>query len=181
MSLTHSARTAKDTGAAYVRALMELLGEREPLEVLGSLLRDLRAASEGLSDQQLRRPEASGKWSILEVVCHLADTELVVGFRLRQSLAHERPLLPGIDQDRWAERLRYREEDFEEALHRLAALRSANIRLAASLAPAELDRVGLHEERGEETVRHILRMLAGHDLAHVRQVGRIRTVVGGRG
>ncbi len=179
MSLTNPALTAKDTGAAYVRALMELLGDREPLDVLGSLVRDLRAATDGLSDEQLRRPEAAGKWSILQVVCHLADTELVVGFRLRQTLSHDRPLLPGIDQDRWAERLRYKEDDFEEVMHRLAAMRSADIRLAISLSADELDRVGLHEERGEETVRHILRMLAGHDLAHLRQVGRIRNEVAG--
>lgn len=178
MSLRNPAATAKDDSAAYVRALMELLGEREPLEVLGSLLRDLQAATDGLTDEQRRRPEAPGKWSILEVVCHLADTELVAGFRLRQPLAHDRPLLPGFDQDQWAERLRYRQADFEEAMYRLAAIRSANIRLAASLSDHELERVAVHEERGEETVRHILQMMAAHDLAHLRQVARIRQAIG---
>lgn len=177
MSLSNPAATAQDATVAYVRAILDLLGDREPLNVLGDLLRALRTATDCLTGEQLRQPEVPGKWSILDVVCHLADTELVAGFRLRQTLAHERPRLPGFDQDLWAERLRYREEDFEETMHRLAALRSANIRLAASLSHRQLDRVGVHEERGDEPVRHMLRMMAGHDLAHLRQVARIRANV----
>ena len=177
MSLSNPAATAQDATAAYVRAILDLLGRREPLDVLSGLVRELRAATDGLLDAQLRQPEAPGKWSILEVVCHLADTELVAGFRMRQTLAHERPRLPAFDQDLWAERLRYREEDFEETMHRLAALRAATLRLAGSLSGRQLDRVGVHEERGDEPVRHMLRMMAGHDLAHLRQVARIREAV----
>jgi hypothetical protein len=122
-------------------------------------------------------PERPGKWSMGQVVQHLADAELVGGFRYRMILAHDRPPIPAYDQDRWAERLRYAESDVEEALAQFTALRAANLRVLERTSAAERRRVGVHAERGEESLEHTMRMYAGHDLVHLRQLARIRAAV----
>lgn len=162
---------------AYIAALLGLLGDRDPVGVLRETLPALPAALAGLSGAQLEQPEAEGKWSMRHVVQHLADSELVGGFRLRLVLAHDRPQLTPYDQDLWAEKLRYRESEVGDALEQFAALRRANLRHWERLSPAELERFGLHGERGEESLGRMRRLYAGHDLLHLRQLARIRHAV----
>lgn len=159
---------------AYTRALLELLGDRDPLAVQSGLVASLRAAVAGLADADLRRPERPGKWSIVEVVQHLADSEIVYGYRCRACIAADGTALAGYDQDDWARRLHYRESDLEAALAELGAMRSANLRLLSRLTDEEWQRAGMHEERGRESVRHIAKLLAAHDLVHLRQIERIK-------
>jgi hypothetical protein len=159
---------------AYVRALLELLGERDPLEVLEELPGALDALVSGLSDDEIHRPEAPGKWSINEVIQHMADSEMVWSWRTRMIVAHDRPEITGYDQDLWAERLGYRDAPLDPAMDQIRALRRSNLRLVRSLSPEELRRSGVHAERGEETVEGLLRLYAGHDLVHRRQLERIR-------
>jgi hypothetical protein len=163
---------------AYTRALFELLGDRDPLAVQRELVPALRQAIAGLADADLRRPERPGKWSIAQVIQHLADSEMVYGYRCRAAIAQDGIALAGYDQDAWAENLHYAETDVEAALTDLAALRAANHRLLSRLTDEEWRRAGLHAERGRETVRHITRLLAGHDLLHLRQIERIKGALG---
>jgi hypothetical protein len=121
------------------------------------------------------KPETPGKWAIRDVVQHLADSEMVGGFRLRMVMAHDRPAITAYDQDLWADRLRYSEVDVRDALEQFTALRRANLRIWASLSPADLARVGRHSERGEESLEHMRRLYAAHDLLHLRQLNRIRS------
>ncbi len=172
---------AREGADAYLTAVLDLLGDRQPLPVLGQLHSAVTELVSGLSDEQLRQPETPGKWSIVEVVQHLVDSELVWAYRLRLVLAQDRPVLTGFDQDRWASRLNYRDAKLDVALEELRVLRAANLRLLQSLGPDELRRVGVHSERGEESVGHMLRLYAGHDLAHRRQLRRIRRSVLGEG
>ncbi len=164
---------------AYTLAVLDLLGERDPLEVLRETEDALRGVLDGLTDEERTRPEAPGKWSVRHVIQHLADSELVWGYRLRMVLAHDRPTLHGYDQDRWAERLRYDTVDADQALRDFAVLRDRNLRLLAQLADSDLERVGVHGERGEESVAHMIRLYAGHDLLHLRQIDRVRRGMGG--
>jgi len=161
----------------YAGAILALLGEREPLSVLADTHAALTRAIEGLSPAQLRRPEQPGKWSIAQVLQHLADSDLVWGWRLRLILAHDRPTITGFDQDLWADRLHYADADPAEALATFAVLRRGNIRLIERATPEDLQRVGVHSERGEESVAHLCRLYAGHDLSHLRQIDRIRAAV----
>jgi hypothetical protein len=92
-------------------------------------------------------------------------------------LAHDRPPLTGYDQDLWASRLGYSEVDVHDAFEQFAALRRGNMRLWRKLTPADLARVGIHGERGEESLEHIRRLYAGHDLLHLRQLERIRAAL----
>jgi hypothetical protein len=171
--LSNPSAGAASAGAAYTRAILELLGERDPLEVVRETPARLEELVSGLAPETLTRPEATGKWSVVAVIQHLADSEIAWSWRLRLILAEERPPLTGYDQDLWAERLRYEEARIEAALDLFVATRRANLRLLDGLEPEDWKRVGLHAERGEESVEHILRLYGGHDLAHLRQIERI--------
>lgn len=173
MTFSNPAGKAAAAASGYVRALLDLLGSRDPFEVLAELHPWLTDRVHGIPHQRLRRPERPGKWSVIEVIQHLADSELVAGFRTRMILTEEQPSLQAYDQDRWASRLRYREVSLGLALDQVGALRSANLYLWQGLGPAQLERFGRHDERGPESVGHIVRLMAGHDLVHRRQIDRI--------
>ena len=170
---SRSAQEAKE----YTTAILDLLGTAEPEEVLSGTTMSLRQSVHGLSTHQLGEPEAPGKWAIRDVLQHLADSELVWGYRLRMVLAHDRPAITGYDQDLWAKQLRYDDADVEEAIQDFAQLRQSNLRLLRRMPPAAFKRVGVHSERGEESVEHMMRLYAGHDLLHLRQIERIRQTV----
>jgi DinB family protein len=172
-TLSNPAGSAAAAASGYVQALFDILGDREPLAVLSELIPWLDGKLGGLDDARLRRPEEPGKWSVIEIVQHLADAEMVVGFRVRMALTQDTPPLPGYDQDEWVRTLRYRDVPLSEALGQLAAFRATNLRLYRSLEPAQWKRAGLHSERGLESVEHMVRMMAGHDLVHRRQVERV--------
>ena len=179
MSFTNPAGPAAKLAApAYVKGLLDLLGSRDPFEVMGHQESAVRGALSGVSPEALRRPEAPGKWCLLQVLRHLVDTEVVYGYRTRLVVAQEYPGLPGYDQDLWASRLHYLEGSAEDALDELACLRGMNLRFYRRLNEKELARAGLHDERGEESVQKIIRMLAAHDLVHRRQLQRIRRALG---
>ena len=171
---TNPASGAAEQAAAYVAAILDLLGTSEPMTVLRDTPAALRRAIDGLSQEQLRTPERPGKWSIAQVLQHLADSDLVWGWRARLILAQDRPPITGYDQDLWAERLHYDEANPDESLATFGVLRSANLRLIERASAEELQRVGVHAERGEESLAHLRRLYAGHDLLHLRQIGRIR-------
>jgi hypothetical protein len=92
-------------------------------------------------------------------------------------LSHDRPQLTGYDQDLWAERLRYDEAGADQALQDFSLLRRANLLLLARASGEDLKRVGVHAERGAESVEHMIRLCAGHDLLHLEQLARIRRAV----
>lgn len=174
---TNPAVHSADEASAYTSAILDLLGRRDPLHVLAATAAELERALDRLSHAQITQPEASGKWSIRHVLQHLADSELVWGWRLRLVLAQDRPPLTGYDQDLWASRLGYSAVEAEDAVQDFTVLRNANLRLLGRVTPADLDRIGVHVERGEESVRHMIRLYAGHDLMHLGQIERIRTTV----
>ena len=171
---SNPASGAVGQAAEYTAAILELLGDREPMSVLRETTARLQQAVTGLSPQQLRRPERDGKWSIQQVLRHLADSEVVWGWRMRLILAQDRPSITGYDQDSWAARLRYDEAEPADSIEVFAVLRRDNLRLLERASAADLKRVGVHAERGEESVGHMIRLYAGHDLLHLQQLARIR-------
>jgi hypothetical protein len=159
---------------AYIQALLDLLGTDDPIDILTATPETLQRELITFPPGKLRTPEAPGKWSAFTIFAHLADTELVSSFRLRMILAHDKPDLTAYDQDLWATRLHYDRTTAEENLARFTALRRANIHLFAGATAEERQRVGIHGERGEESVDRLCRLVAGHDRAHLRQLARIR-------
>lgn len=174
---TNPSSGAPEQAEAYTRAILDLLGSRDPLEVLERTGESLDSAIAGLSDSEMATPERPSKWSVRQVLRHLADSEIVWAYRLRMVLAQDRPPLTGYDQDAWAERLGYAESDPAESLEEFAVVRRGNLGILKRASTADLERVGLHAERGEETLGQMIRLYAGHDLLHLRQIERIRAAV----
>lgn len=166
-----------EAAAGYTRDILNLLGTRDPIAVMQDTPRQIEELIRGVPESGLTIPEAPGKWSLRHVVAHLADSELVGGWRLRLMLAHDRPPLTPYDQDVFADRLRYDDVPLGEALALFTVLRKANLRLWSGLSDEQLGRVGLHAERGEESLGHMRKLYAGHDIAHLNQMKRIRAAV----
>ena len=164
--------------ARYASAILDLLANNDPVTVLRQTPSKVTQTVSGLTRDQLQVPEAPGKWSLVEVLQHLADSDLVWGWRVRLILAQDRPQITGYDQDLWADRLHYADADPDDALSVFTILRRVNLKLIERATPADLKRVGVHSERGEESVEYLLRLYAGHDLLHLRQIDRIRASLG---
>jgi hypothetical protein len=143
-----------------VNPYARFLGDRDPLVVI--------AATPGELARRGEPAKTTGRWSAREIVCHLADTEMVFAFRIRQALAEEHYVIQPFDQDRWAER--YGAYDFATALELFGAARRWNLLLLRSVAPAEYDKLLTHPERGEMTFRTLVETMAGHDLNHLSQM-----------
>jgi len=178
VTFSNPAAGATASARSYVRALLDVLGDRQPLDVLPELMPWLDARLRGVPEQALGRPEVPGKWSVSQVVQHLADSELVFGFRSRMILSEDRPALQGYDQDKWASLFRYDEASSASALAQLGILRKVNLAVLRRLGPAELERVGMHGERGPESLGHLMKLMAAHDLVHRRQIERVLVAVG---
>jgi len=114
---------------------------------------------------------APGKWSAAEIVSHLADCELVFGFRLRQTLAEDHHVIQPFDQDKWA--ATYRGIGAGEALGVFGSVRRWNLRLIHDALPAAAGRSVTHPERGTMTFQTIVETMAGHDLNHLAQLQRL--------
>ena len=166
-----------DAPGEYALGLLNRLGDRDLMASLEAAPAALRTLFDGLDDATIRRPEAPGKWSMIEVAHHLADSDMVVGVRIRMIVAQDRPPIVAYDQDLWVEKLGYRQAVLSDVLTQFDVLRSANVRLAGRLSPAELERYGVHSERGGESAGYLLRLVAGHDLVHLDQLARIRRAV----
>jgi hypothetical protein len=143
-----------------------------PLKViLGSTAAQIELLLEAIGAQKQGIQPAPGKWSAAEIVCHLADCELVFAFRLRQTLAEDGPTIQPFDQEKWAEA--YPGITASKALEVFTAVRNWNLSLIGSALPGAANRPVTHPERGTMTFRHLVETMAGHDLNHLGQLQRI--------
>ena len=171
---SNTSKDAPELRSQYAGAVLGLVGDRDPVGILRETPGAAARAIASLTPEKVRTPEMPGKWSVAQVLRHLADTDVVWGWRMRLILAQDRPPITGFDQDAWAERLDYANADPNESLEVFAILRRDNLRLIERATPQDLKRVGVHAERGEESVGHMIRLYAGHDLLHLQQLARIR-------
>ena len=167
MATTQSADLA--AGRAYQERLLSLLGQDDPAEVAQATPSAVQSLVREAGSDLQRRP-APSEWSVLELVGHLVDAEIVVSGRYRWTISQDEPPLLGYDQDLWVARLRHNEARPEELLALFSALRTANLRLWRGSTAEDRDRVAIHAERGPESYGLMFRMLAGHDRFHLNQM-----------
>jgi uncharacterized damage-inducible protein DinB len=133
----------------------------------------LEKAVQPRDTETLNRAPRPGKWSVRDILAHLADCEVVFAFRLRQALAEDYHVIQPFDQDRWA--TTYAHYDARAALAVFTAVRQWNLALVAGLKAEALTKLLAHPERGEMTFQVVVETMAGHDLNHLGQIEAILT------
>ncbi|HEX4278471.1 MAG TPA: DinB family protein [Bryobacteraceae bacterium] len=147
------------------------LGDGDPLEVIRATPVLLENLTRAAGPQKVNLSPAPGKWSVRDIIAHLADCEVVFAFRLRQTLAENHPVVQPFDQDRWA--APYPHYDARTALAAFSALRQWNLALIAGLTPQDFNRTMNHPERGDMTFRTVVETMGGHDRNHLSRVEAI--------
>jgi uncharacterized damage-inducible protein DinB len=144
------------------------LDNRDPVSVIASTSSELARILESLPPERVTTAPAPGKWSARDILAHLADTEIVFAYRLRQALAEDHHVIQPFDQDVWAKP--YGSFDAAAALAVFSAVRAWNLTLIRSMSAADLARPVTHPERGTMTVQTIVETMGGHDTNHLRQL-----------
>jgi uncharacterized damage-inducible protein DinB len=162
-----------ETAEQYRKRMLAQLDGKHPLKLQAEAPKKIERLLKGAPPAKLRKRPAPGKWSVAEIVAHVADTELVAGFRMRLILgAPGTPIVP-FDQDAWVTALHYDKRDARKALEQFRALREANLALLKTLTREQWKQYGVHAERGPETIETIVNMFAGHDINHIKQIEAI--------
>ena len=163
----------QETPQQYIQRVLGFVTGKEPLKVQRESAKTLGKLIKPLSKKQLSQRPEPGKWSIAEILAHLADVEIVVSWRMRLVIGQNGAPMQAMDQDVWAQTLDYQRHDPKVSLETFRVLRENNLRMLKALPKNLWDNYGMHSERGKETVAHIVRMYAGHDLNHLAQVEKI--------
>lgn len=162
-----------ETAQQYIQRITGNLEGQQPLAVQAATAKKLARLVDGMPTSKLRKRPAPDKWSVREIVAHLADAEIVIGFRMRLILGAPGTPIAAYDQDSWVASGHYEKRNPRESVELFRAVRNANLALLKSLTPAQWKHYGMHSERGQETIAQFVRMTAGHDLNHLQQIERI--------
>lgn len=163
----------KETPQEYIQRMLGNVEGLDPLKVEAGTARKLKRLIKGVPASKLHRRPAPGKWSVAEILAHLADSEMVRGWRMRQILGAPGTPIQAFDQDSWAAAGHYEKQDPRKSLEVFGVLREANLVLLKLLTKEQWKHHGMHAERGVETIEHMTRMMVGHDINHTRQIERI--------
>jgi uncharacterized damage-inducible protein DinB len=163
----------QETIEQYKQRIMGFMNGKDPIKVQSTTAAKIEKLLKGAPKARLMKRPAPGKWSVGEILAHIADTEIVAGYRMRSILGAPGTPIPAFDQDKWAEAESYAKQDPEKSLEVYRTVRQANLRLMKSLKPEQWKQFGVHAERGEESVEKLLQMMAGHDLNHLGQIEAI--------
>ncbi len=138
----------------------------------------LRKAVAGMSREQVHARPVAGKWSTLEVVCHLADFDPIYADRMKRIVAEDKPQIIGADENTFAKALAYDQRDLEEELTIIEKTRSQLGRILRTLPDQALQRVGIHSERGVMTLEQFLTSMIEHIPHHVKFIHEKRQALG---
>ena len=163
----------QETSEQSKRRIYGYLAGLDPVKLQAAPPARLAKLLQGVTPPKARKRPAPGKWSIAEIAAHLADTEVAMGWRMRMVLSQPGEPIQPFDQDAWAAAMRYEKRDPRKSLEQFRELREVNVALLKSLTPEDWKKSAMHPERGEQTVRTIVEMIAGHDLNHFAQIERI--------
>jgi uncharacterized damage-inducible protein DinB len=159
-----------ETFEQYKQRIMGFVAGKSPLKVQASTAAQIEKLIKRAPKPKLTKRPAPGKWSVAEILAHIADTEIVAGYRMRSVLGAPGTPIPAFDQDKWAEAENYAKQDPRLSLEVYRTVREANLRMLKSLKPEQWKHFGIHAERGEESIERITQMMAGHDLNHLGQI-----------
>src|SRR4051812_28461055 len=162
-----------ETFAEYTARLLALAEGAQPLEVLAATAARIGRAIAARGAADLQWSPDPGRWSLAQIVAHLADAEIVFAYRMRMILSTPGTAIQAYDQDRWSTAQQAAASDAFESLSLFTAARTANLRLLRRLSAEERARYGIHAERGHESIEHLMRLYAGHDRNHLAQIEQL--------
>lgn len=163
----------QETPQQYTQRIIAHAAGKQPLAVQAATPKKLERLIKGVPTAKLRKRPAPEKWSVSEILAHLGEAEIAGSFRMRLILGSPGTPVAAFDQDAWVISGHYEKRDPRQSLELFRTLREANLALLKSLTPEQWKHYGIHSERGQETVEHIVRMFAGHDLNHLAQIEAI--------
>lgn len=159
-----------ETAQQYAQRILNDLGTLDPMDALESSTSRLESVARTLEKKGLQNKPLPDKWTAAQILAHLAEAEIVWGYRLRKVLGASGGPIEAYDQNEWVKNSAYLQADPHFALSLFQTLRKANVLFLKSLTPEQMAHFGIHSERGKETIAHMMRMMAGHDINHLRQM-----------
>lgn len=160
----------KETIQQYVQRIQSKVAGQDSVKVQAATAKKLERLIKGATPAKLRKRPAPEKWSVAEILAHLADAEIVASWRLRAILGAPGTPIQAYDQEAWLVAGQYGKRDARKSLEQFRVLRDANLALYKSLTPQQWKHHGIHAERGEESIERLASMMAGHDVNHLEQV-----------
>lgn len=162
-----------ETAEQYRNRLLSYCQGSDPVKLQSDAPKKIAKLLANASSKKLAAKPAPGKWSVNEILAHLADAELTIGYRMRTIVGSPGTPIQAYDQDAWARALSYEKRMARVSLATFRAIREANLAMIRSLAKDQWDDFGMHAERGKESIRTMVSMTAGHDINHIRQIEAI--------
>jgi hypothetical protein len=162
-----------ETPQQYTQRILGYVEAKPMLDVYRATPSRLDHLVNAVPIAELRRRPAADKWSAGEIAAHLADAEIVGAFRLRLILGSPGIAIVAYDQNAWVTSGHYDKRDPRQSVAQFRVLRESNLALLESLEPEQWQHYGVHAERGQESIEHIVRMFAGHDINHLQQIEKI--------
>lgn len=159
-----------ETPQQYTERILSYSKDQDAMQLLESAPQKLGSLLAGQSKDQIARRPAPDKWSPVEIAAHLSDTEIALSWRIRQILGTNGIAVQAFDQDAWANTFDYAQRDPNVSVELFRVLRAANVALLKSVPKKLWENYGVHQERGKESIAHMTRLMAGHDLNHLRQI-----------
>lgn len=160
----------QETAEQYIGRILGYVEGQDAIKVQRTTASRLQKAIKGLTTSQLKWRSQPAKWSIAEIIAHLADAEIVASWRMRSIIGENGVTIQPFDQDSWASAFKYQNRDARRSLELFRALRENNLAMLKEISKETWDNYGMHLERGKESIAHLTRMFAGHDTNHVLQV-----------
>lgn len=165
-----------ETPQQFTQRILGYVEGKKPLVVQAATAERLARLIEGASTSELQRRPAPEKWSVSEIIARLADGEIVGAFRMRFILGVPGSSVVAYDQDKWVTAGHYDKRDPRKSIELFRVLREANLALLGSLKSDQWKEYGVHSERGQESIEHMVRFFAGHDVNHLQQIEKILTL-----
>lgn len=160
----------KETPQQYATRILGKLNGMDPINVLELSSARLETL---VTKLEKHREQSTEKWSAAEILAHLAESEIVYGYRIRKALNANGTAIEATDQDVWVKNAGYLKKNPQLALTLFHTVRKANIAFLKSLTPQQLENFGIHSERGKESIAQMARMIAGHDINHLQQMEKL--------
>jgi hypothetical protein len=162
-----------ETFQEYTARMLSLAAGADPFEILAATPSTIAGLIAGRAAADLQRSPGPKRWSIAQIVGHLADSEIVFAYRVRMILSASGVAIQAFNQDAWSRSQHAESSDAHRSLALFRAIRESMLPLLGGLNAEELERYGMHAERGKETLRHMISLYAGHDRNHVAQIERL--------